>query len=76
MKISHFWVVTKPNRLSTIEDIVFRSTPQEIGKQFIGGLKPENVVSFYDNEDSAMRAGELLIHKRDMEYRKQNTENP
>lgn len=63
MKISSFWVVTKPTKFSTLQDIVYRSTPQEIGLQFLGGLKPENVVAFYDDESSAMEKGRLLIHK-------------
>ena len=63
MKISSFWVVTKPTNLSTLEDIVFRSTPQEIGLQFLGGLKPTNVVAFYEDEFSAVEKGKLLIHR-------------
>ena len=69
MKISSFWVVIKPTVLSTLNDIVFRSTPQDIGLQFLGGLKPEDIVAFYDDEDSAKTKGKILIHKMQREYR-------
>lgn len=70
MKISSFWVVIKPTALSTLDDIVFRATPQDIGFQFLGGLKPNDVVAFYEDESSAMEKGKLLIHRAKIDAKK------
>jgi hypothetical protein len=61
MKIKEFWVVTKPTEISGMDDICFKSTPQQIGLQFLGGLTCGDVVSFYSDESEAsLKAMELL----------------
>jgi hypothetical protein len=44
-----------------MDDICFKSTPQQIGLQFLGGLTCGDVVSFYSDESEAsLKAMELL----------------
>lgn len=52
-KITHVWVVTKPSKYSEMEDICFEMELEMLHRQFIGGLKPEDVVGFYTDEKSA-----------------------
>ncbi len=49
--MKHFWVVTKPTKLSVMEDVLFENSPKAIGWQFVGGLRPGEVVGFYRNYD-------------------------
>lgn len=56
-----FWVVIVPTPDSTVEDICFKSSPREIGYHFLGGMKPEEVVGFYDNERTAKNLAAMLI---------------
>jgi len=53
--IKEFWVVTRNNidESTTLGDVCFKSTPQTIGLQFLGGLKPGEVVGFYETEREA-----------------------
>lgn len=48
-----FYVVTKPTKVSVIDDICFESTFEGLQKQFAGGLKFEDIVGIYDNKDEA-----------------------
>jgi hypothetical protein len=48
-KISKLWVVTKPTLMSTLEDICFQvDLPNGLYNQFLGGLKPTDIVAFFD----------------------------
>lgn len=62
MKISSFWVVTYPTKISTIDDICFRCTPQEFIRQAKGGLEEDNIVAVYEDEFSAKEKAEFLLH--------------
>ena len=54
MKISRLWVVTKPTPRSTLQDICFQvELPIGLYNQFMGGLDPNDVVAFYDNQNAA-----------------------
>jgi len=56
-----FYVVTKPRKLSVIEDICFKSTFSGMELQYKGGLKFEDIYGIYNDEAEALRvAGELL----------------
>lgn len=57
-EIESFWVVVIPRRydgeiVAEVDDICFESYPKTIGLQFLGGLRPEEVVGFYADEKTA-----------------------
>lgn len=56
-----FWVVTRPTAVSTLPDICFKSSPREIGFQFLGGLKPGDVVGFYQSERTAKHLAQSML---------------
>lgn len=58
------WMVTKPTEYSELVDICFDIKVERIGYQFIGGLKPEEVVSIHTEEASAKREARALLRKR------------
>ena len=63
MKISSLWVVTKPTPRSTMQDICFRvELPLDLYKQFVGGLNPDDIVAFYDNQNSAEEKARHELH--------------
>lgn len=63
MKITSLWVVTRPTKNSTIGDICFLAeTPTSLYRQFAGGLTPEEIVAFYDNQEEAEEAARLELH--------------
>jgi hypothetical protein len=56
-----FWVVTKPSPVSQMCDICFPCTFEQLMLQVRGGLKEEEVVGIFADEDEAhMTAMELL----------------
>ena len=59
-EIKEFWVVMTPTPDSTLVDICFRSTPQEI---HLYGLRGEDVVGFYLSEDKARGVARRLLKK-------------
>lgn len=63
MKISSFWVVTKPTKNSELGDICFHCTPQEFARQIKGGLQEDEIHSVYDNRSSAEEKAKWLIHR-------------
>jgi hypothetical protein len=61
---SEFWFVTKVPHSATspvIEDIVFKCTIPELELQFKGGLKRDEIIGIYDNEDAAISKGTLEL---------------
>ncbi len=64
MKIKTIWVVTNPNKISTLEDICFEVTMGQLSRQFLGGLRPEEILAtFTDGEEAfkyARKAMELV----------------
>jgi hypothetical protein len=56
-----FWVVTRPTGQSELADVCFKSTPREIGLQFLGGLKPNDVVGFYESERTAKELARIIL---------------
>jgi len=59
-----FWVVTYPGRLSTIEDICFRTDLAGLRRQFLGGLTAEEINGLYLTEDEARKVAESLLLER------------
>lgn len=62
MKIFEFWVVTKPKGLgTTLEDICFRANIKSLELQLLGGLKPDDVVATYTEQEEATKAAQKLL---------------
>jgi hypothetical protein len=64
MKITGLWIVTKPTPISTMGDIVFYADLKVLGRQFLGGLKPEEIIGAYDNQPEAEQAGKAALASR------------
>lgn len=68
MRIETFWVVTDPwacivPKDLELCDICFEATPDRIGLQFLGGLKPADVVGFYTEELEAKERARALLER-------------
>lgn len=63
MKLTSIWIVTKPTRVSTVEDICFNTDAPGLALQFKGGLDPESIHAFYTSEQEAKGAAQWLILK-------------
>jgi hypothetical protein len=61
MKIAGLWIVTKPTPVSTLGDLVFYADLKGLGRQFLGGLTPEEIVGAYDNQPEAEQAGQAAL---------------
>lgn len=61
MKIEKFWIVTKPTKVSTLGDILFKSDVHGLQLQFLGGLKSENIHGIYTDEAEAKQEAEKLL---------------
>ncbi len=71
-EIESFWVVTVPKHYdggvtSGLPDICFESYPKKIGLQFLGGLRPEEVVGFYADEKTAKGVATDLLTEMEIE---------
>lgn len=55
------YFVINPTNVSTLADICFVSDFQGLEKQFLGGLKSEDIVGVYDNESEAKEHAEKLL---------------
>jgi hypothetical protein len=68
MKISRLWVVTKPNKNSTLEDICFQTDLTEgLCNQYKGGLDPKDIVGFWDDESQAKEKARFLLQRAKIE---------
>jgi len=56
MLVRKFWAVTIGTEQSELQDLVFEADVSTIGRQFIGGLKPEDLVAIYVGEDAREEA--------------------
>ena len=59
--IGKFFIVTKPNKKSTIDDVVFESDVFHFANQIRGGLTFEEVVGIYKQKSDARRRGTELL---------------
>jgi len=64
-EVGKFFVVEKPSKDSTKDDILFQSDIFYFANQIKGGLKPENVVGLYKNKSDANRIATELLKARD-----------
>jgi len=56
MLVRKFWAVIIGTEQSELQDVVFEADVSTIGRQFIGGLKPEDLVAIYVGEDAREEA--------------------
>ena len=64
-----FWVVTKPNAESTIDDICFETDFAGLMNLTRGGLKEEDIHTIYISDNAAWKAkglAEFLIKNKDL----------
>ena len=67
MKIKQMWLVTKPTKLSEMQDIFCKITVEGLRAQFLGGLQADEVYGLYTTEKEAREIAEWLLHLRDAE---------
>lgn len=65
MKLTTFWVVTKPTRESTLGDICFEVEPVHFIRQVKGGLDESDEPEFYTEAKEAITRANHLLSKRD-----------
>ena len=63
-EIGNFWIVTKPSKLSELEDIFFEADILDIALQVKGGLKGEEIVGFFKNKNKAKEIAENLLKSK------------
>lgn len=63
MKITKFFIVTKPNVDSELGDICFEADVQRLQLQFLGGLDHSDIVAVFDNEEEAENLALDLLHE-------------
>jgi hypothetical protein len=56
-----FWVVTRPNRASDLDDICFNCTYKQLMLQSRGGLHEHDIVGIYADEAEATKMAEKLL---------------
>ena len=56
-----FFVVTKPSKFSTLEDILFESDPIHFANQIRGGLRETEVFGFYIQKNNAEHIAKELL---------------
>lgn len=64
-EVGKFFVVEKPSKDSTKDDILFQSDIFYFANQIKGGLHPEDVVGIYKNKSDANRIATELLKARD-----------
>jgi len=60
-EVGEFWVVTRPNESSELEDIFFKSSAYNLVLQGRGGLHPNDIVGVYKNEKKARKVALNLL---------------
>jgi hypothetical protein len=62
-EIKSFWVVTKPSKLSVIEDICFKANIRYMQNQFLGGLKSSEIIGIYQFATEAKEKAQKALKK-------------
>lgn len=69
-EVGPFWVVEKPSKDSTLDDICFLCEDVfYFARQIAGGLAPQNVFGIFKNEAKAKKVGEKLLAERNKQMR-------
>ena len=63
--ITSFYIVTKPNRNSTLEDICFMTYAGGLILQGRGGLEPDEIYGMYLDKTEAENAATALLLMRE-----------
>lgn len=61
MKLTRLWLVVKPTKSSTLNDICFSVTAHEMELQFKGGLKAAEIDGMYTGHDEAEQRARFLL---------------
>ena len=62
-KVTHFWVVTKATKYSTLADILFMSTIQKMRNQFVGGLTAKEIIGIYQFKHEALKVANKELRR-------------
>ena len=65
MKVTKFWIVTKPTPVSELVDICFKCDLARLQGQFAAGLKADNIHGMYTKQKEAEDIARWLLHLRD-----------
>lgn len=63
MKIKTFYVVLKPTKNSTIDDICYPCNFKDLILQSKGGLDSDDIFGVYDDPNEAIEIAETLLSK-------------
>jgi len=63
MTNNELWIVTTPTADSTMGDICFKTDPRGFALQVLGGLKPDEIVGWYDRQSDAVSAAAAQLIK-------------
>jgi hypothetical protein len=64
--MKRIWVVLQPEAESEISELYFETDLRSIGLQCLGGLKPDRIIDWHDNEaDAHQQAARLLYTMAD-----------
>jgi len=60
--LGQLWIVTKASPVSTLEDILFQADPHRLALQVLGGLRPDEIVGWFDNYSEANQNALQQLH--------------
>ncbi|MCX5784615.1 MAG: hypothetical protein NTX59_02905 [Elusimicrobia bacterium] len=61
MKITKFWVVTKPGPESVLADICFEADAKGLARQFRGGLSEDDIHALYTGRGEAEKDAKRIL---------------
>jgi hypothetical protein len=61
--VGKFYVVTSPTKHSTLGDILFEADICGMGRQYLGGLRDNEIVGLYKSKKEAMEHAKKLLHE-------------
>jgi len=61
MKITTFWVVTRPGPDSVLADICFETDAKGLARQFRGGLSEDDIHALYTGRGEAEKEAERIL---------------
>jgi hypothetical protein len=63
-EIKDFWVVTKPSKTNTLEDILFKANLAYMRNQFVGGLKAADILGAFTVKKEAEDVAKAALKAR------------
>ena len=57
------WIVTTARPISELGDICFEASPSDLAFQVLGGLKPDEIIGWFDNYSEANQIALQELHR-------------